>query len=193
MRSALAVLALTLALPAFAQSVGDISDAAAPVGQLPTDPEGKSQALIGSDGTTGARVMIRTHTSEDLRAAARAFVATPGQQLVISDILSAEAVMAQIELKAPALSGPEWAAVAQIVSEELGSARALVERAMVRAALHLYTLEEMEALTAFLSTSEGIAISEKRAAFDATVYIDLAGAIDAAEAAILQRIEYIVD
>ncbi|MBF9058520.1 hypothetical protein HKCCSP123_04930 [Rhodobacterales bacterium HKCCSP123] len=102
-------------------------------------------------------------TAEDdaLRAAVERYVANPVQQRMMDDMLSADAMVAQIRAVAPQLTEEQLQIAGRISAEELATLRPDLEAAMVEAAIMTFTLSEVEALDAFLATPEGASVMTK--------------------------------
>lgn len=110
-----------------------------------------------------------------LRAAAERYVASEGVQRSIEAGLSAELVVAALDAQlGERLSGAERDEIADVVSEELTAVRPAMEAAMAEAAAATFTLDEIEALTAFYGSPEGAAILTKMPAYT-TSYLAAVG------------------
>ncbi|MCA8879508.1 MAG: DUF2059 domain-containing protein [Rhodobacteraceae bacterium] len=122
-----------------------------------------------------------------LEDAARAYVASPGQQALIDSLLSPEAILAQINAASPDLPPKLTGLVSRIASDELESLRPKLEAAMVDSAVKTFTLDEIHALDVFYNTPEGRSILLKMQPFLEDALAQVAPEIRAAQDVILQR------
>lgn len=122
-----------------------------------------------------------------LEDAARAYVASPGQQALIDSLLSPEAILAQINAASPDLPPKLTDLVSRIASDELESLRPKLEAAMVDSAVRTFTLDEIRALDVFYNTPEGRSILLKMQPFLEDALAQVAPEIRAAQDVILER------
>lgn len=113
--------------------------------------------------------------ADPLREAAEAYVASEGVQRSIDASVSAELIVSALDAQlGTRLSPEERDAIAGVVSEEMTSIRPAMEAAMVDAAARTFTLEEMEAMTAFYSSGPGAGLLAKMPGFTAA-YLEAMG------------------
>lgn len=123
-----------------------------------------------------------------LREAVERYVANPIQQRMMDEMLSADAMIAQMRAMIPQLTEEQLSIVGRIGAEEMAALRPDLEAAMVTAAIETFTLEEVEALEAFYNTEEGASVMSKMQPFMATTMTLVGPQMQAAQARIGQRV-----
>lgn len=129
----------------------------------------------------------------DRRAAAEAYINSPVQQKLLDSMLSPEAVVVQLRASLPpdvaqSLNEEQMAQMATIASEELDGMRPTMEKAMIEAAVEVFTIAEIEAMNEFYSTPEGASVAEKMPPFMQVFYTGIGGDMQAAQMRIVRRI-----
>lgn len=122
-----------------------------------------------------------------LMEAARSYVASPGEQAMITELLSPQAVVAQIQQASPGMPAEVAQIIGGIAAEELGAVRAPLETAMIQAAAQTFTLEEIKALDAFYRTPEGTSVQAKMQPFMAAAMTLATPDLMAAQKKIMDR------
>ncbi|MFL4470387.1 DUF2059 domain-containing protein [Tateyamaria armeniaca] len=121
--------------------------------------------------------------------AAKAYVETPVQQKLLNDMFSPAGVMAQMGLMGGQLTLAQQKTVAGIVSEELQSMKPSITTAMVEGMAQSFTLEEIEALTAFYSSPVGASAMSKMTPFMQQTLTSLGPEFQAMQARLIPRIK----
>ncbi|WP_299724225.1 DUF2059 domain-containing protein [uncultured Tateyamaria sp.] len=121
--------------------------------------------------------------------AAQAYVETPVQQKLLDDMFSPAGVMAQLGLTGGQLTLEQQETVAGIVSEELQSMKPSIVNAMVEGMAQSFTLEEIEALTAFYSSPVGASAMSKMTPFMQQTMTSLGPEFQAMQARLIPRIQ----
>ena len=119
--------------------------------------------------------------------AARAYVATDAQQTVIRQVASPEVIAAQLSAQFPQFTPEQVSQLSVIASEELGPMMKEMEEVMVQAVAETFTLKEIEAITAFYSTPEGLALANKTGPLMQAVFSQVGPQMQAAQQRIAQR------
>lgn len=125
---------------------------------------------------------------DDLREAVERYVESPVQQRMMDEMLSADAMITQMQAMLPQLTQEQLEIVGRIGAEEMASLRPEMEAAMVEAAVETFTLEEILALEAFYNTPEGAAVMAKMQPFMATTFAMIGPEMQAAQMRIGQRV-----
>lgn len=123
-----------------------------------------------------------------LREAAERYIRNPVQQRMMDEMLSADAMVAQMRAMVPQLTEEQAQLVARITSEEMAVLRPDLEAAMIDASVETFTLEEIEALEAFYSTPVGASVMSKMQPFMATAMGMIAPEMQQVQMRIGQRI-----
>lgn len=126
--------------------------------------------------------------ADALRDAATRYVENPVQQRMMDDMLSADALVAQMRAMMPELSDEQLEIIGQIGAEEMAAVRPELEVAMIEAAVETFTLEEIVALEEFYSTPVGASVMGKMQPFMQSAMTQMAPAMQAAQAGIMSRV-----
>jgi hypothetical protein len=126
--------------------------------------------------------------NDTLRATVERFVGNPVQQQMMDDMLSADAMIAQMRAVMPQLTDAQLQLVGGIGAEEMATLRPALEAAMVSAAVETFTLEEILALEAFYNTPEGAAVMAKMQPYMASAMGRIGPEMQAAQMRITQRV-----
>jgi hypothetical protein len=124
----------------------------------------------------------------DLREAVERYVQNPVQQRMMDEMLSADAMIAQMRAMMPQLSEEQVQAVGRIGAEEMAELRPDLEAAMVDAAVEIFSMEEILALEAFYNTPEGASVMSKMQPFMAGAMTRIGPQMQAAQIRIGQRV-----
>ena len=102
------------------------------------------------------------HAQDDaLAAAAKAYVEGPVQQKLMNDMLSPEAMLAQMGAIAGQLTPEQLELVTNIMVEEIATIRPQMEAAMIEGAIQTFTVEEITALNDFYNSDVGASAAAK--------------------------------
>jgi hypothetical protein len=123
-----------------------------------------------------------------LREAVERYVQNPVQQQMMDDMLSADAMIAQMRAMMPQLTEEQLQVVGRIGSEEMAGLRPALEAAMVSAAVDTFSLEEILALEAFYNTPEGASVMAKMQPFMASAMGRIGPEMQEAQIRIGQRV-----
>jgi len=123
-----------------------------------------------------------------LREAVERYVDSPMQQRMMDEMLSADAMIQQMQAMMPQLTDTQLEVVGRIGAEEMAAIRPAMEEAMVEAAVDTFSLPEMLALEAFYETEEGAAVMSKMQPFMAATFAMIAPEMQAAQMRIGQRV-----
>ncbi len=126
--------------------------------------------------------------SDDLRAAVERYVDSPVQQRMMDEMLSADAMITQMQAMLPQLTQEQLDIVGRIGAEEMATLRPEMEAAMVEAAVETFTLPEILALEAFYNTPEGAAVMAKMQPFMATTFAMIGPEMQEVQMRIGQRV-----
>ena len=119
--------------------------------------------------------------------AARAYVATEAQQTVIRQVASPDVIASQLSAQFPQFTPEQVADLSKIASEELGPMMKEMENVMVESVAETFTLGEIEAITAFYESPEGLALARKTGPLMQSVFARIGPQMQAAQARIAQR------
>lgn len=125
---------------------------------------------------------------EALREAVERYVSSPVQQRMMDEMLSADAMVAQMRAMMPQLTDEQLEVVGRIGAEEMAGLRTDLEGAMVEAAVATFSLEEILALEAFYNTPEGAAVMSKMQPFMANTFAMIGPQMQEAQMRIGQRV-----
>jgi len=132
--------------------------------------------------------MASAQSDDELRAAATRYVENPVQQQMLDDMLSPEAMVAQMQAMAPQLPDDALQVISQIASEELALLRPALEAAMIEGAVAAFTLEEIEALEAFYNTDLGASVMGKMQGYMATAMAAIGPEMAQMQGRVAQRV-----
>ena len=135
-------------------------------------------------------VAVPAVAQDDMAAkmeAARAYVATEAQQTVIRQVASPEVIAAQLSAQFPNFTQDQVSQLSQIASEELGPMMKEMEQVMVESVAETFSLDEIEAITAFYETPEGLALANKTGPLMQAVFAKVGPQMQAAQQRIAQR------
>lgn len=121
--------------------------------------------------------------------AARAYVETPVQQKLLEDMFSPAGIMAQMGLTGGRLSSEQQTIIAEIVSEELQALKPEIVDAMVNGMARNFSLEEIEALTAFYSSPVGASAMSKMNPFMQQTMAELGPSFQQMQSRLVPRIQ----
>ena len=121
--------------------------------------------------------------------AATAFIESPVQQKLLDDMLSPEGLMAQFQAVQPQLPPDKTDEILQIVSEELNAFRPQMEAAMIKGAAEAFTVEEIEALTAFYSSPIGASAMSKMNPYMQSAMAEMTPGLQAMQGRVMQRVQ----
>lgn len=127
--------------------------------------------------------------SDELIDAATAYVNNPVQQTLMDDMLSVDAVMAQMGMLGATIPAEQLETLSAIVSEELAAIRPALETAMVGGMARTFTLEEITALNEFYSSELGASAMSKMTPFMQDSMAELAPAFQTMQTNIAQRVQ----
>lgn len=99
--------------------------------------------------------LVQPVFAADIDDAAKAFIQSPVQQKLLDDMLSPEMLVTQMQAMAPNIPKEKMPQLVDIVSEELSALRDVLENGMAVGATSSFTVEEIEALTAFYNSPIG--------------------------------------
>jgi hypothetical protein len=102
-----------------------------------------------------AALLAAPSFADEATDAATAFINSPVQQRLLDDMLSPEMVLAQMQTIAQRLPEDKVQVLVNIVTEELEAIRPEMEAAMISGAAESFTVEEINALTAFYNSPVG--------------------------------------
>lgn len=119
--------------------------------------------------------------------AAEAFMETPVQQNLINSILSPNAMVAR--LRSQGMPEDKLQIASDIISEETASIRAELRAAMIKNMAATFTIEEMDALTAFYSSPVGASASAKQQTHMSQTMQSLAPSLQAMQGRIAERLK----
>ena len=129
------------------------------------------------------------HAQDDaLREAVQRYVDSPVQQQMMDEMLSADAMIAQMRAMMPQLTEEQLEVVGRIGAEEMAALRPELEAAMVTAAVDTFSLEEILALEAFYNTPEGASVMTKMQPFMANTFAMIGPQMQEARIRIGQRV-----
>ncbi len=129
------------------------------------------------------------HAQDDaLREAVQRYVDSPVQQQMMDEMLSADAMIAQMRAMMPQLTEEQLEVVGRIGAEEMAALRPELEAAMVTAAVDTFSLEEILALEAFYNTPEGASVMTKMQPFMANTFAMIGPQMQEAQIRIGQRV-----
>ena len=120
--------------------------------------------------------------------AARAYVQSPAQQVIIEGIASPETVAAQLTASFPEMTPEQVELASRISAEELEPMLQQMEEAMIESVAEVFTLEEIEAITAFYETPEGLALATKTGSLMQASFSRIGPQMQAAQQRIAQRL-----
>lgn len=127
--------------------------------------------------------------ADEATDAATAFIKSPVQQKLIGDMLSPQMLMTQFEAMGIQLTDEQTEVVLRIVREELVAIRPEMEDAMIVGAADAFTVEEIEALTAFYSTPEGASAMAKMNPYMQTTMNQMMPSLRSAQGRIMERVQ----
>ncbi len=136
-------------------------------------------ALFGASGDA---------QDDALRGAVQRYVDNPIQQRMMDEMLSADAMIAQMRAMMPQLTEEQLQLVGRIGAEEMAALRPDLEAAMVAAAVDTFSLEEILALEAFYNTPEGASVMSKMQPFMANTFEMIGPQMQEAQMRIGQRV-----
>lgn len=127
-----------------------------------------------------------------LMDAAARYVQHPVQQKMLDDLMSPQAMLAQLQPMLPDARQDTLEAVARIVSEEMASLRPAMEQAMITSAAETFTLAELDALRAFYATKEGAGAAGKMQNFMARSWEEIGPEFNRAQLSVQQRMSQVL-
>jgi len=129
------------------------------------------------------------HAQDDeLREAVQRYVDNPIQQRMMDEMLSADAMIAQMRAMTPQLTEEQLQIFGRIGAEEMTALRPDLEAAMVASAVDTFSLEEIVALEAFYNTPEGADVMSKMQPFMANTFAMIGPQMQQAQMRIGQRV-----
>ncbi|GFE66008.1 DUF2059 domain-containing protein [Litoreibacter roseus] len=126
---------------------------------------------------------------EERLEAARAYVESDVQQKLMTDMLSPEMIMAQMGPALQQVPTEQLEIITNIVSEEVNRIRPAMEQAMIQGAATTFSLEEIEALTAFYSSPLGASAMSKMTPFMQSTMGTLQPELQAMQSQVMQRVQ----
>ncbi len=99
--------------------------------------------------------------ADEATDAAAAFINSPVQQKLMDDMLSPDMIMTQMQTVAAQLPEDKVEILVKIVTEELEDIRPKMEDAMIAGAAQSFTIDEINALTAFYNSPLGASAMSK--------------------------------
>ena len=148
---------------------------------------GMAAALIALIALAGSA--FAQDDMEARRKAAEAYVNSPAQQEVMKGVASPDVLAAQMRATAPGMSDEEVARASAIAAEELTPMLEEMRSATIEAVAETFTLQEIEAITAFYSTPEGMALATKTGPLMQSVFQRVGPQMQAAQQRIMQRLQ----
>lgn len=136
-------------------------------------------------------VLAGTGAAQDVEALARAYVATPAVQEMMTEMASPEGFAATIERGLPAgvvLTAAQRAALGQVAAETMAGLRPELERTLVEASARHFTAAELQALIDFYGSGPGASAARKMQPFFQDALTELAPLTREAMAAAAPRI-----
>ncbi|MFN0262361.1 DUF2059 domain-containing protein [Tepidamorphus sp. 3E244] len=124
-------------------------------------------------------------------AAAQKYLETPTVQKMMSDMLSPQyvsAMLQQMQVSAN-VTDEQRDKLAKILSEEFAKIRPQMERVMLESTAANFTVNEIEALTAFYSSEEGAAIAEKMQPYMAQAMQQIIPLMQSMQQSFIQRVQ----
>ena len=134
-----------------------------------------------------ASVSFAQDEMEAKRQAAEAYVSSEAQQSIIAQVGSPEVIAAQMEAQFPQIPAEARTQLAEIASEEMAPMMDEMERVMIDAVAETFSLEEIEAITAFYETPAGLAMAQKTAPLMQSVFARIGPQMQAAQQRIAER------
>jgi hypothetical protein len=127
-----------------------------------------------------------------LKDAATRYVQHPVQQKMLDDLMSPQAMLAQLQPMLPDARQETLEAVAQIVSEEMALLRPAMEQAMIISAAETFTLAELDALRAFYATKEGAGAAGKMQNYLARSWEEIGPEFNRTQLSVQQRMSQVL-
>lgn len=127
--------------------------------------------------------------AQDATEAATAFINSPVQQKLLDDMLSPEMLMTQFQAMNLQIPPEQVDVILNIVTEELNVFRPEMESAMIVGAAEAFSVEEIDALTAFYSSPLGASAMGKMNPYMQATMGSMSQGLQAMQGNIMRRVQ----
>lgn len=129
--------------------------------------------------------------AQDTTALAEQYIALPSVQQMMTDMMSPEAMMAQLSAMMPAgttLTDDQRTRLGEVLQRTLGGLRPAMEEAMVASAAGTFTAEELQAMLDFYGSEVGASVLAKTQPMMADFMGRIGPQMQAAQAAMMPEV-----